>query len=168
MPINILQMETFTRNNLEFYQLSIRNIRLKYMDQTPLTAFNDLIRSHTIFVRDGGVFKDLMLEVELKIKQKYWTLYLEDERGDFDEKNQPLCLFLVLYNLELFTDSRGYFNWCKVHGLNSSSSFWLNYYRDLGRIEQEIRLELKGFTNPVSGVDYELRNGSFLSLIKGE
>lgn len=97
--------------------------------------------------------------VKLKIDSKVWEILVDDEYDDFNAKNQLMCLFLVFSSLEMYAESSDYFDWCKQNGLNSSDREWLEYYKELEIVYQEIENRIGKIDSCISPYDYSLRTG---------
>lgn len=105
-----------------------------------------------------------LLEVVFKSGTKSWNLFIDDEYGDFKEENQLLCIFLVLKSLEDYAETEDYLEWCKISYLEPGESRWLDYYRNLSKIHNEIEKVLGSIHPIISSFDYELRAGAYSAL----
>lgn len=100
------------------------------------------------------------------IGDKSWIIYVDNEYGYFDTNNQPLCIYLVLSALAEYKVCEDYLVWCKENELEAPDTRWLNYYKSLGQVYNEVELIL-GVIDPfITHFDYELRSGAFSELLK--
>ncbi len=109
---------------------------------------------------------DGLIEIEFFADFRLWRIYIEDEYEDFDEKNQLLCIFLVLKALEDFAATDDYHGWCNVYGLEASDTVWLHYYRELPTHYAEIEHLFGSISSFISKDDYEMRTGCFGELLQ--
>lgn len=123
----------------------------------------ELIQKHDIRITLLDRVKERMKEVEFSIGENRWNLLIEDESDDFNERNQPLCLFLVLNSLDIYNETSDILEWSHEHMLKDISS-WLSYYRTLEKAYSEISKHIGEITTYISPFDYELRAGEFQRL----
>lgn len=123
----------------------------------------ELIQKHDIRITLLDRVKERMKEVEFSIGENRWNLLIEDESDDFNERNQPLCLFLVLNSLDIYNETSDILEWSHEHMLKDVAS-WLSYYRTLEKAYSEISKHIGEITTYISPFDYELRAGEFQRL----
>lgn len=95
--------------------------------------------------------------VELKIGRDTWTIYVDDEYQDLLKNKQLFSLYLVLRELQEYSDSDDYLDWCANCGLESNDDHLLAYFRDLGRISREIEAKIGTFELPITDFEYQMR-----------
>ena len=131
-----------------------------------LTNLTKLIDKHQLSVSYEGKEKDQLLEVDFRFNRSSLKLYIEDECGDFDLKNQGLCVYLVLKMLDDYKASQDFLEWTTCYYLNANDSLWLQYYRDLAGSLSKIESEIGAIDPFISGMDYELRAGAYNALVR--
>ncbi len=114
----------------------------------------------------GQPSSEKLFLIEFIIADKSWSIYIEDEYGDFNEENQLLSFFLTLRSLEDFAESDDYLSWCKQYHLNASNVEWLNYYQGLSKEYHEIEGVLGSINSFINPMDYQLRSGAYYELLK--
>lgn len=124
-----------------------------------------LIKRHQLVVT-ADEKKDSLIGIYFETNRSKWKLYIEDECGDFDLKNQALCIYLTLKSLEDYRELSDFLEWSNYYYLNASDSFWLQYYRDLGSVYAAIEKEIGKIDPFIAGIDYELRSGAFDALVR--
>lgn len=115
-------------------------------------------------VRRNGALLDQLIPVDFLFNGVHYNLYIDDEYSDFNEENQQLCLYLVLRSLVDYKEEDDFLNWCALLGLNASDSEWLNYYKLLGSIVQDIEKKAGEIGAFIPDLDYQLRSGAFYEL----
>lgn len=117
-------------------------------------------RKNSILIKQGkGSGLDGFLFASLTIDSKSWEVLIEDEYDDFNEANQLICLFLVLVSLEIYAESADYLFWCKENNIDSADLKWLEYYKSLEIVYQEVETKLGRVDSCISSYDYSLRTG---------
>ena len=136
----------------------------EYPELEKLKAFQ---KAHVVKIRLLGERDDLLL-VKFESNKGSWDIYIEDSKGDFEESNQLLCLYLTLKSLEDYVGEPDFLTWADFYGLDDFDPFWLDYYLSLEKICYEIEFHM-GKINPfIDSLDYELRSGAFQELIKNK
>jgi hypothetical protein len=97
-----------------------------------------------------------------------WSLFVDDEYGDFNERQPLLCLYLVLRALEDYKDEHDFLKWCNLYGLSPDDVTWLTYYRGLAKSYREIVTVLGEPDSCINSLDYQLRSGAFSALLRLE
>ena len=110
--------------------------------------------------------RDELLHVLFGSNQGEWKLFILDEAGDFDEKNQLVCLYLTLKSLEDYVEETDFLAWSNFYGLDDFDPFWLDYYKSLDKIRYEIEFHFGKIDSFIDSLDYELRAGAFQELTK--
>ena len=133
----------------------------------PLDSLNELRRMHAvkIFILETTDHVDLKC-AELFLGNKSWIILVDDEYNDLHEKNQLMCLFLILRELEIYQSESDFLKWCTQNGSNASDTKLLYYYKQLGKTILEIESIIGEIDSKISGLDYELRTGVIDELIK--
>jgi hypothetical protein len=129
-----------------------------------LNRLFQFIEKHQLMVTYDGVKTDDLLAITLHSKQSVWNLYIEDEYGYFDLRNQPLCVYLTLRALLDYIEMQDFLQWTNNYGLKTTDH-WLNYYRELSRVFPSIESELGTLVTFISDLDYQLYSGAFYALI---
>ena len=111
--------------------------------------------------------KDLV-PVTLFLKNKSWTILIDDEYKDLTPGKTMINLFLFLRELELYEEADDFLVWCNFYFLEPSTSGLLDYYKDLGKTFTEISLILGEVDSCIAGLDYELRTGVIDALIESD
>ena len=125
-----------------------------------IKALLDHFKAHRIEIGQVGDYRHHgLIEVSFSIDDVTWTLYVDDEYKDFKEDRPVMCLYLVLFSLEMYQDSDDFLVWCNYWNLDTSDSKWLEYYRDLGGITRDIESKLGSLDPQVNDLDYQLRTG---------
>ncbi len=104
--------------------------------------------------------------IEFSIDKKSWKIYVDDEYHDFDLDKPLACLYLTLLALDTYDYSDDYLNWCNQYGLDSSDLKWLDYFKTLDSIYQEVKTTLGKIDPCISDFDYTLRTGVVDELVK--
>jgi hypothetical protein len=115
--------------------------------------------------RPNEVFRKDLFFVNLSINGQLWKILVDDEYQDFATNNPLVCLFLVFNSLESYKESSDFLTFCKLHNVDPSDVNWLEYYRSLDTIYQEIRKKIGKIDPCISPYDYNLRTGVIQSLM---
>ena len=115
-------------------------------------------------IKENGTARDNLILVDFLFDGAHYCIYIDDEYKDFNEENQPLCLYLVLRSIIDYKEEDDFLKWCNLYSLNASDNQWLNYYRSLSSIVQNIEKEGGEIQGYISDLDYQLRSGAFYEL----
>ncbi|MEN2282091.1 hypothetical protein AAGF08_08125 [Algoriphagus sp. SE2] len=110
--------------------------------------------------------RDELLHIQLESNKGNWKLYIQDECGDFDEKNQLVCLYLTLKSLEDYVEETDFLAWSNFYDLDDFDTYWLDYYKSLDKIRYEIEFHFGKIDSFIDSLDYELRAGAFQELTR--
>ncbi len=131
--------------------------------ETPYPEIQALLvyfEKHNIEIRRLGDFRHHdLIHVAFTIDGTTWNLYVDDEYKDFQEDRPVMCLYLVLFSLEMYLESDDFLSWCNQWFLDTKDPKWLQYYRDLGSMTREIEQRLGTIDAHVSDYEYQLRMG---------
>jgi len=135
-----------------------------------IIALNKIYSEYNVSIR---VSKDECLGGNLDypaavftIKEKSFNMYINDELSDLQYQNPLLNLYLVLRELDYFSESPDVTEWCMENGFDESNDQVLGYYRDLGSIYRVVE-KIIGKINPIiSDYDYEMGSGVACELRK--
>ncbi|MEM9916904.1 MAG: hypothetical protein AAF990_02340 [Bacteroidota bacterium] len=100
-----------------------------------------------------------LIWVDFMAGTQSWSLLVDDEYGDFSENSPLMCLFLILFSLEIYRESSDYLQWCKQQGLDATRLAYLDYYRSLEEICRQIEAVLGPIDSCIPPLDYQLRTG---------
>jgi hypothetical protein len=72
----------------------------------------------------------------------------------------------VLSALEVYKECEDYLEWCRENEMEVSNPAWLNYYKDMGKIYNEVEKQLGEIDAFINPFDYELKSGAFSALLR--
>lgn len=147
-------------SNVKIYSQSTVHQEIKYINR-----FKETHKARSSFIR---TVQNSLIEVNFFLGKQNWILLVDDEYGDYDEENQPMCLFLILRALEEYNDAEDFLTWSRYYHIDSSEPFYLEYYRDMAYKFNQITAIIGEPNSFISSLDYELRAGAFASLMKGD
>lgn len=134
-----------------------------------IDSLTHYFRTHSIEIRRLGDFRHHdLIHVMFSVDGSSWNLYVDDEYKDFSEKRPLVCLYLVLFSLEMYLESKDFLDWCNQWYLDAKSPTWLEYYRDLGTMTREIEQKLGTIDSHISSYDYQLRTGVVNALLEAK
>ncbi len=130
------------------------------MEQYPeITRLQQLFEVNDITLTIlGKADKDYTFWAKLSVNDRNWKLYVDDEFGDLDISKPVMGLFLTLSTLLDYSETQDYLEWCKVSNIDQNDE-WLDYYRSLAQITQELEQELGSLDPIVSQYDYTMNTG---------
>lgn len=137
------------------------------MDYPEIGQLEQLIKTHSIQIDTPGKLPpldDYFKSVTLNIKNNFFDLYVYDEYDDLVVDNQPLCLCLVLLELEEYQEEDDYLTWCTTKGLKASIEQLRSYYMGLSEIYRKIEAIIGFIECPISSFDFELNAGAAQAL----
>ncbi len=105
-----------------------------------------------------------MFWARLTIDNTSWDLYVDDEYSDFKKDRQVMALFLVLTSLDDYKESDDFLIWAKENFLDASETKWLEYYRSLANIYNEIEAVLGDLDPQIDYYDYSMQTELGLAL----
>lgn len=128
------------------------------MSNAQINNLVDLRNRHQISIQLGQQERlEDLYPVELKIGEKGWTIYVDDEYQDLSKESQLLGLFLTLRELEIYKDETDFLKWCSQNGTSPKNGILLNYYKELGKYIIEIEKKINTIDSCISPLEYELR-----------
>ena len=98
--------------------------------------------------------------VVFSLEDKSFNLFVDDDYSDLKYNNHLLTLYLVLRELDYYSDSSDYILWCKEHLLEPENKQVISYYRSLGSNYRDIEKILGKIDSQISDYDFELNAGA--------
>lgn len=95
------------------------------------------------------------IQLEIILQDKQFNLFVQDEYEDLKEENQPLCLCLVLLELEEYMEEDEYSAWCNARKLPAGNVEVRDYYIDLRTTYSAIEQIIGVIESPVSPSDFK-------------
>ena len=102
--------------------------------------------------------------VEIKLGNKTFSLFVNDEYEDFRLGIPSLSLCVLLRELECYEDAKDFLEWCKNNGLNASASKVHCYYLHLENVFQDLKKMLGKIDSRISDFDFTLNAGAARAL----
>lgn len=98
--------------------------------------------------------------IEFTVDDYNAILLVDDEFKDFSAESPILNLCLVLRELETYREEEDILRWTVFKNLSPSNPEVLNYYKDLGTLNKEIKAILGKIDSQISDFDFELNAGA--------
>lgn len=134
-------------------------------EYTEIEKLKETFKHHSIsIIKNKEKFRKDLYYVDVKVDDFDFKLLIDDEYGDFSDNNQLINWFLVLYALELYSDTEDILEWSKE--LNINVKIVLEHYKDLDEIYRKLTEIIGEIELPISSYDYTLRTGVVKALVK--
>lgn len=128
-----------------------------------IQKLNNLKVSFGIKINHVGSLDNLS-KVELKIKDKSFSIYIHDEYNDLIINNPLLNLCLVLRELELYKDCSDFLDWCNNQNVIASNEDLRGYYMKLDKTYYAIENIIGQIDSQISDLDFQLNAGAIAEL----
>jgi len=140
-------------------------INSKYEEVQNLIEFFKKFEVHIdIFEKEYLANNKNYKAVSIKLTNKTFKLFIDDDLLDSSYNNPILNLILVLRELEKYNEVEDFLDWCNESGFEPENTEVLSYYKDLATIYRDIESTVGKINSYVSNWDYEMGSGPMSEL----